>query len=380
MILNGPFPYRAHWQVALASVFYFTGIVTYLVFAALLIARWVMYPHVALRRAMSDPDELGAYAIPPIALMTIAALTASQVSTGPWGGHGWTIVTYVLWWIGVSWIFATAIVVLMVLVYTGNQADRVMTPVLFMAPVGLATAGTEAGFITVYSNSMSARMAVPQIIVGYFATGVALFMAIILYTIFFHRLLVAGFIAPAKRPASFILVRPCGQLGTAFQILGTSVNQYMRFARYKPAAVHPPDLGTFWTPETGQGVDGAGIFLSLLLLGFDYLCLAIAIIAVLDVFVKRQATYTLSWWAIVFPTVTLTSAWLQLSFAMDSPTFRGLTTSMLLLLSVVYVINLGFTLRGIVIGSLVFAKTQMQIEDDMMAQAKREGDGSDKEV
>ncbi|KAK5089569.1 hypothetical protein LTR70_005894 [Exophiala xenobiotica] len=253
---------------------------------------------------MSNPDELGAYAIPPIALMTLASLTIMQVSAGPWGGEAFMLVGYVLWWIGMIWVFVTAVVVICTLIYTGAQSDRTMTPVLFMAPVGLATAGAEAGFITIDGNGqggMDSRLAVPMIIVGYFAVGVAFFMAILLYTVYFHRLLTAGWSSPATRAGLFILIGPCGQLSTALELLGESANQYMRFAQYKPTAVQPPKIGTFWTAETGRGVDGAGILLALLFLGFDYLWFCIAIVGVADVFIRRQATYSLTWWSIVFP-------------------------------------------------------------------------------
>lgn len=206
MILNGPFPYRGHWQVVIATILYVFELVLFFLFLGIVLARWIIYPHAAVRRAMSDPDELGAYAIAPIALMTIGSLTITQVSEGPWGGHAFTLVGYVLWWIGVAWVFLTAVVVLAVLFYTGNQVDRVMTPILFMAPVGLATAGAEAGLITIYGYEMSARLAVPQLIVGYFAVGVAFFMAVLLYTVYFHRLLSSGWPVAAKRAGLFILV------------------------------------------------------------------------------------------------------------------------------------------------------------------------------
>jgi hypothetical protein len=194
-ILSGPFPYPAPWQGVLASILYVFEIVLFTLFLILQIARWVLYPHVAVRRALSDADELGAYAIMPIALMTIAGLTASQVSRAGWGGHAFTLVAYVLWWIGLVWIFVTALVVITVLIYTGNQMDRVMTPVLFMAPVGLATAGTEAGLISIFSEGMSARLAAPMLVV-------------LLYGMYFHRLLSAGWSKPGQRAAIFILVSP----------------------------------------------------------------------------------------------------------------------------------------------------------------------------
>jgi hypothetical protein len=90
-------------------------IVLFFSFLAILLAEWMLYPHVAVRRALNDPDELGTYAIPPIAFMTIGALTITQVSEGPWGGHAFTLVAYVIWWIGVVWVFVTCVVVLEVL-------------------------------------------------------------------------------------------------------------------------------------------------------------------------------------------------------------------------------------------------------------------------
>ncbi|THX89033.1 C4-dicarboxylate transporter/malic acid transport protein [Aureobasidium pullulans] len=364
LVLNGPFPYRGHWLVVLATILYIMEIVLLFSFLAILLAKWMLYPHVAVRRALSDPDELGTYAILPIALMTIGALTITQVSEGPWGGHAFTLA--VIWRIGVVWVCVTCVVVLTVLFYTGNQADKDMTPVLFMAAVGMATAASEAGLITIYGFDMSSRLAVPQIIVGYFASGVAMFMATLLYTVYFHRLLAAGWPAPAKRAGLFILIGPCGQLATAFQLLGESANTYMRFSQHKPSAIQPPEYGTFWTQQTAQGVDGAGIFMALLLLGFDYLWFCIAIIGVVD--------------AIVFPTVTLTTAWLELASSMDSPTFRALVCALTIFLVIAFFVNLAFTLRGVANGSLIFGKSQLEIEEGMMKKAQDEMRSSKAEV
>lgn len=379
-ILNGPFPYPAAWQDTLASILYVFEIVLFVLFSAIMIARWIMYPHVAIRRALSSPDELGAYAILPIAVLTIAALTASQVSETQWGGHAFTLVAYVLWWIGLIWIFVTAIVVLTTFFYTGNQMDRVMTPVLFMAPVGLATAGVEAGFITIFGTEMSSRLAVPMVIVGYHAVGVAFFMAVILYTIYFHRLLAAGWSSPATRGGLFILIGPAGQLSTAFQLLGESASANMRFAQYKPQSVKPPTFGTFWRQQTASGIDGAGLLLTLMLQGFDYLCLCIAVVGVIDVFVKRQPTYTLTWWSVVFPSVTLCTSWLELGSAMDSPTFRTLSTAFFLIIFICYLLNWAFTIRGVANGSLVWADSELQRERAILKKVQQAEKKSDETV
>jgi tellurite resistance protein TehA-like permease len=128
--------------------------------------------------------------------------------------------------------------------------------------------------------------------------------------------------------------------------------------------------GTFWREQTAQGLDGAGLLIGLLLLGFDYLCLGLAIIGVADVFVRRQFTYTLTWWSVVFPSITLTSAWLELGFSMDSPTFRSLSTALFLIIFILYLLNWGFTVRGIFNGSLVWAKSEIEREEEMVRKAQ----------
>jgi tellurite resistance protein TehA-like permease len=128
--------------------------------------------------------------------------------------------------------------------------------------------------------------------------------------------------------------------------------------------------GTFWREQTAQGLDGAGLLIGLLLLGFDYLCLGLAIIGVADVFVRRQFTYTLTWWSVVFPSITLTSAWLELGFSMDSPTFRSLSTALFLIIFILYLLNWGFAVRGIFNGSLVWAKSEIEREEEMVRKAQ----------
>jgi len=120
----------------------------------------------------------------------------------------------------------------------------------------------------------------------------------------------------------------------------------------------------------GQGLQTSGMLLALLWLGFGYIWFLFVIIGTIDIFVKKQAKFSLSWWALVFPTVTLNTAWLQLSKAMDSPAFRVLSAMLTTAIALVYVVNWVFTIRGTIDGSLVFAKSQLSTEDDIMKEAQ----------
>jgi tellurite resistance protein TehA-like permease len=154
----------------------------------------------------------------------------------------------------------------------------------------------------------------------------------------------------------------------------------MLFAQYKTQSVNPPMYGTFWREQTASGLDGAGILFALLLLGFDYLCLCLAFIGVADVFYKRQQSYSLTWWSIVFPTVTLATSWLELGSSMDSPTFRGLSTALFMFIVIVYLVNGAFTVWGIFDGSLVWAQSQLEREEEMMRKAQKMEKKRDGEV
>lgn len=60
----------------------------------------------------------------------------------------------------------------------------------------------------------------------------------------------------------------------------------------------------------------------------------------------------------------MTTAFLELSISMDSPTFRVLTAALLLLLLVDYFINWGFTLYQIFTSDLLFKKADKDTQDE----------------
>ena len=86
--------------------------------------------------------------------------------------------------------------------------DRSMTLSPFLPALGVATAALVGGQIVTYAYDISPRLAVPVIIVAYLLAGPLIWPFIILYGVFFHRLMASGWPEPAKRPALMMLVRP----------------------------------------------------------------------------------------------------------------------------------------------------------------------------
>lgn len=205
LVLNAPFPYPARWLTICGDVLFGIELLLFVVFLGIMISRWVLYPKYALHRLLSDQQELCAYAIIPITLLTIAALVASQISTA-WGGYSFTIVAYVLWWISMTMIVLYCVVVISVISYSSQHIARVMIPALFLPIVGVATAAVEAASVCSKAFELSTTLAVPVIVMGYFLLGLSVWMAIILYTVFLHRLMTHGWPASPGAPALAILV------------------------------------------------------------------------------------------------------------------------------------------------------------------------------
>jgi hypothetical protein len=55
---------------------------------------------------------------------------------------------------------------------------------------------------------------------------------------------------------------------------------------------------------------------------------------------------------------------------MDSPTFRSLSTALFLIIFILYLLNWGFAVRGIFNGSLVWAKSEIEREEEMVRKAQ----------
>jgi len=239
-----------------------------------------------------------------------------------------------------------------------------MPPSVFLPVIGLLTAASTGGIIVNYGYDVSARLAMPVIIFSYFLVGYGVFFGLMLYSIFTHRLMAAGWPAPAKLPGLFILVGPMGQAAAALQLLGTAANTKQDFAHY--------NKGTFLTASAASGLDSASILIALLIMGFDYFWALVALFAVVEGAFKKQLTYSMMWWSTIFPLATLVTAWEVLATEMNSPTFKVLATALVIIIVISYFMNWAFTIVHLFKGTLIASSSTEEVEE--MEKKQREAD------
>ncbi len=360
-LILAEFPYRFNGlSNAIADIFFVVDLLIVLLATAIQITRFVLYPKAAYFKTRGDPDEIALWGAFPIAILTLAALTATQISNAYWGGHWASILAVVLWWAGAAGMFIITIFACDSLFRNGIIHDRTFSATLMIPVVGVATAAAEAGFITNYAYDLSARVAVPMIIVGYFLVGLAMFLALTFYTIFMHRLMTAGWPEPAKLPGVIMLCGPMGQSATALQSLSSAALTRMDFANY--------NKGTFLTASAASGLSAASILIAMLCLGFAYFWLFVTLTALIENAIKKKLSYSMMWWATVFSLGTVCTAWLELSIEMNSPAFRTIVTGLWLILFVDFLINWVFTIKGVIFGNLLFKRGK----EDMKKQLEQE--------
>lgn len=228
--------------------------------------------------------------------------------------------------------------------------------------VGTTTDALVGGIVASQSVEISARLAVPVIIVSYFLLGIGLFAALLIFAAYTVRLIDSGLPPGEQYPTLFILVGPTGQSASAALFLGSAAR--MHFANY--------GKGTLLSEMGGSAFASIGVFFALLLVGLAVFFLLFALSAVVDGAIKGQLKYSMLWWGTIFPVATVNTAWIAFAMDMDSPAFRTLASIFLLALLIVYFGNWFFTVyhlsTGKTLGGLTFYKASA---DEMLEDGRK---------
>jgi tellurite resistance protein TehA-like permease len=284
-------PYRFNGQGILATILFVFNLVLFTLFTLLSLVRVFKFRAHVTSLTLSNAEELAYLGAPPTAYLTLVAQVALTCSTA-WG-FSWTVVAYVLWWIGLVWSVGVTSFTLVVLAKRNIATDRSLSPAIFLPLISVMTLGTTGGLICNYSAGMTASMAIPVIVVGYMAIGYALFLSLLYYAYIAHKLIAVGLPPPAKIPALVIAVGPMGQFATAVQVLSTAANTRGLFGGY--------NQGVWLTASAARSVSAAAVLLALLALGFGFLWITVAWYVVVERAVRRELPYSLTWWSLIFP-------------------------------------------------------------------------------
>jgi tellurite resistance protein TehA-like permease len=274
-ILLNLLPYRFSGLGILSTILFVLNIALFVTFTVLSLARLYLHRAHVTHVTLTSADELSFLGAP-----------------ATWG-FSWTIVAYVLWWIGLVWTVCLTSFTLIVSAKHSLVTPQTMSPSALLPLISVMTLGTTAGIVTRYGVGITPAMAVPVIVVGYMCIGYALFLSLIYYVLLATTLFTSGLPAPAKIPALVIAVGPMGQFATAIQVLSTAASSHGLFGAYHQ--------GVWLQAQAASSVSAAAVLLALMALGFGFLWISVAWYVVVEKAIKRELPFGLTWWSLIFP-------------------------------------------------------------------------------
>ena len=290
-IIMNILPWRFNALDIFSTIMFVFNLVLFIILSLLAMIRLFAFTRHVRSESLNSIEEISYQGAPAISYLTLVAQVALTCSTA-WGFR-FTVLAYVLWWIGLVWCVVLCSASVIVLAKRNVTDDRSLSPVIFLPLIAVMTLGTTGGIVTRYSVGMSARLAIPIIVTSYMVIGYAFFLALLYYAIYIHRLLAVGPPMKAKLPSLCVTIGPMGQFATAIQLLSTAANTRGLFGSY--------NSGTWLTTNSASSVSAASELIALMVLGFAFLWITVAWYFIFEAALQRKLPYSLTWWSMIFP-------------------------------------------------------------------------------
>ena len=308
------------WQLG-TGLWYF-NILLFVLFSVLYGLRWAFYPHEA-KQIFQHPSMSLFLGTIPMALATI--LNGFLKYGQPIYGDTAVQIAQTLWYADVVLALLVAWAVPFAMYRHQEHALQQMTAVWLLPIVACEVAASSGGLLL--GHLAADTHAVAILLGSYVLWGVSVLPAFAILTILMLRLVLHKLPEKELAVSSWLALGPIGTGALALLILGQQA----------PTVLVSIDLA-----EMGQLFQYAGIFGSLILLGFGLWWLGIAVMTTLH-HAKQDLPFNLGWWGLTFPLGVYTLAILTLAQQLN--------------LAFLYAVGYAFAAILMLLWSLVATKT-----------------------
>jgi C4-dicarboxylate transporter/malic acid transport protein len=262
-------------------------------------------------RSYAGEPALG---VPPMALMTVGAATASaggrvvgdEVALG---------VAAALWAIGTVAAVVVAVAVPAAMVTRGRPALADASGAWLLPLVAPMVSAATGARLVAHVPAGEARLDLLLLLYALF--GLSLLPTLLTVAVVWARLLLHG-PGPAERaPALWVVLGPLGQSITAASLLGAAAAR----------AVDGP---------AAQTLRAFGLVYGLVVWGFAVLWLALAVVLTRHHATRDGVPFTAAWWSFVFPVGTLVTGTSELAVRTGSDALRGAALALFTMLLAVW--------------------------------------------
>lgn len=297
--LLGQIPFRFNGIRTIGEIFYVVNLVTFCAFVLLIGARFARKPR-ALPTSLHHPSEsffFGGFWV-AVALLINGMQTYGVPRCGPWLPD----VLRVVFWIYFGCATCVAIFQYHIIFHAESLTLADAMPAWVLPTYPFLVTGVVASNI---AKSQTGTNAVQIIIGGLAAQGMGWIIALFIYTVYLTRLISSKMPPPSMRPGLYISVGPAAYTCAGILLLGQQAKKHIP-DDYLGITAFP--VGQLWFAMSVP----AGIFLWLLCMWFS----SVATLSIIRD--ARRMSFSLSWWAFVFPNAGMAIATIQVGTVLES--------------------------------------------------------------
>ncbi|KAG9203973.1 hypothetical protein G6514_002134 [Epicoccum nigrum] len=319
----------------IGKVVYIFDIVLFLLFNGLMITRFILVPR-KLMASLHHPVEglfHGTYWV-SVALILNGAYVFGNPDTGPWFAKALEVCFWM--YCGVAFTIGVVQYSMFFRMERLNVTDAVPAWIFPIYP--LLVVGTLAGTILpAQPNGPSWNI----FIGGVLLQGVAWVVSFLMYAIYMQRLMTGNLPSPSTRPGMYVSVGPAGYTAAGLISLANQAPTFIGANYWTQSPTHDGDV-----------VRIVGIMAGLFVILFSYWFFFITTVAV--IVGAHKMSFSLNWWAFIFPNAGMTLATIQAGKVLNSNALNGIASALTILLVIMWLFTAVCCIRALYRGEIMW--------------------------
>ena len=338
--------------ITIGKIFYITNLVLFLLFTGLITTRFILVPPKFVASLLHPVEGLflGAYWV-SVSLILNGAQSYGVPASGPWLVKALEI----CYWIYCGVVFVVGVAQYYVFFQSVKLKVDDAVPAWIFPIYPLLVVGTMAGtmipsqpvdrgwYMCKFTWDVFTEAHInEQLGVGAVAfQGLAWVVALLMYSLYTQRLMTSELPSPPTRPGMYVSVGPAGYTAAGLISLASQAPTVVPGSQFTQLALPDGDL-----------IKNLGILSGLFIILFSFWFFCISTIAVITGL--RRMTFTLNWWAFIFPNAGLTLATIQIAKALNSDGIRGICSALTIMLVVMWLVVATLCMKAVWKGELLW--------------------------
>lgn len=334
-VVLGQTPNQFDGLKVIGKIFFIFDLVLFSLFTTAMILRAFWFPQRFIA-SLHHPVEglfFGSYWV-SVSLILNATQSYGVPACGPWLTRALLVC---------FWIYCTVVLIVGIMqYYVLFQEERLKitdaVPAWIFPIYPLLVVGPMAGTMIPSQNQ---RQGLNMWIGAVMLQGLSWTVALMMYSMYTQRLMTSALPTPSTRPGMYVSVGPAGYTAAGLISLGT-----------RAPSVLPPNAFNHDGIPDGDTIRLLGIMAGIFIIIFAFWFFCISTVAVIAG--SRRMSFTLNWWAFIFPNAGLTLAAIQVGSALKSPGINGICSALTILLVIFWLITAVSHIRALLKGKIMW--------------------------